>query len=130
MGGSLDPNLLISLIGSSTSTLISVGAAIVAIYKAKPEIKKIKAEGDSSIGDAAESIATGAKTITDQLVGRVKDLEEREKRREKAFKEMQDQLTRVSTSLAEWQDWAKRLAHQVKSLGHEPVAFKLNKKDA
>ena len=35
------------------------------------------------------------------------------------------ELDSVKAELVEWKDYAFRLAHQVKSLGYEPVPFKL-----
>jgi len=60
---------------------ISVIGAIVAIYKVKPETKKIvseatknEGEASSAIGDAAESIANAAKITNEQLLKQLTDL--------------------------------------------------------
>ncbi len=114
------------------STIISivvtvVGAIVnnaIALYKARPERNKLEAESGASMADAAESIAGGAKISNDLLLKRIEELDERDQEREKKFVKMQNEFDRVRLELNEWQDWARRLAHQVKSLGHEPVAFK------
>lgn len=51
-------------------------------------------------------------------------MEEREVEREVELAKMKNKLEEVTAQLQEWKDYAFRLAHQVKSLGHEPVPFK------
>ena len=141
--------LLISVI----SALVSLIGAFIALYKIQPERKKLQAEGRkldadglASIADAAESIATGAKVSTDQLLKRIEEMEVREVKREEDLNRLKSEeantraklvtlqldaantraeLDSVKAELIEWKDYAFRLAHQVKSLGYEPVPFKL-----
>ena len=110
------------------------------------EGRKLDADGLASIADAAESIATGAKVSTDQLLKRIEEMEVREVKREEDLSKVKyeavstraelvsvqveatntrAELDSVKAELVEWKDYAFRLAHQVKSLGHEPVPFKL-----
>lgn len=69
-----DPNniLILALI----STIISVIAAMISLWKLKPEIKKLESDSSSSIGEAAESVATGARVTVDMLMSVKKELEE------------------------------------------------------
>jgi hypothetical protein len=141
------------LIFSIVSAVISLLGAFVTIYKIKPEHAKLEAEGRkldsdslSSIANAAESIATGAKVSTDQLLKRIEEMEVREVKREEDLNKLKSEeaitraklvtlqvdaantraeLDSVKAELIEWKDYAFRLAHQVKSLGYEPVPFKL-----
>jgi uncharacterized coiled-coil protein SlyX len=110
---------------SLAAMIIALIGAGVSLYKAKPERKKINAESDSEIGNAADSIASGAKTVVDQLRQRMQELDARDAEREKVQAEMRRELRDVKSALADWQDWARRLVHQVKSLGYEPVPFKI-----
>ena len=122
---------LVAVIISIIGTVISVIGAGVAIYKVKPETKKMHAEGESALSEAAESVASGAKIITDlattELAKRVSEMEDREKDRERELSRMRLELEDVKSVLADWQDWARRLVHQLKSLDIEPVPFKVDK---
>lgn len=126
------------LIFSIISALVSVVGAFVTIYKIKPERKKLEAESRkldsdslSSIANAAESIASGAKVSNEQLLKRIEEMEVREVKREEDISRIKNEaagtraeLDSVRAELIEWKDYAFRLAHQVKSLGYEPVPFK------
>lgn len=130
---------LVAVIISIVGTVISVIGAGVSIYKVKPETKKLNAEGkklhaegESALSEAAESVASGAKIITDlattELAKRVSEMEDREKDREYELGKLRLELENVKSVLADWQDWAWRLAHQLRSLDIEPVPFKVDKK--
>lgn len=126
------------LIFSIISALVSMIGAFVTIYKIKPERKKLESESRkldsdslSSIANAAESIASGAKVSNDQLLKRIEEMEVREVKREEDIGKIKNEaavtrteLDSVRAELIEWKDYAFRLAHQVKSLGYEPVPFK------
>lgn len=130
-------NLLVYQILSVLSLIITIAGAAVTIAinlrKAKPEAKKIESEGESAIAEAADSIANGAKISTEMLVARLVEMETREKAREKKERErdvreaeMVAEMQEIRSSLSDWQDWARRLVHQLKSHGHEPVPFKID----
>ena len=82
MDGTNNPALILSIIGM----LISIIGAGVQIYKAKPEKKKLDADAGSAIGDAAESVANGARVTVDMLTSLKKDLEENLKQERAAYK--------------------------------------------
>lgn len=121
-----DPNNIIWL--SILTALVSFVGAIATIasnlYKARAERKKTENEGESAIAEAAESVANGAKISNEMLLNRLVEMETREKHRDKREKELLDKVKALEVSLADWQDWANRLVHQLRSHGHEPVPFK------
>lgn len=126
------PNDLITWINLILTIITVVGGGVtsyIVLYKAKPERKKLEAESESSIADAAESIVSGAKGSTDLLIRRLEEMDLREIKREQELSSLKIKMVSVEASLTEWQGWAERLAYQVKSLGHVPVPFKLYEKD-
>lgn len=125
--------LIATLVGTILASTVSVIGAIITIYKLKPEVRKARADGDSAIADAAESVANGAKITNEMLMSRIAQMEKREKdrdvrdaERDKREEQLRAQLSSVQESLADWQDWARRLVHQLKSHGYDPVPFKKN----
>lgn len=133
-----NPNniLWISIIGAIISTVGSIATIFGNLYKVWAEKKKTNNEGESAIADAADSIANGAKISNDMLLNRLIEMETREKEREtelelrerardKREKELLDKVNALESSLTDWQDWARRLVHQVRSYGKEPVPFKV-----
>lgn len=121
----MDPNnLVVASIIASVVSLIGAGSALfVAMSKLKPEKKKLGAEADSEIADAADSIAGGAKITTELLLGQIKRMEDREVIREAKYTALQERFNVLETNFLKWKDYAYRLSHQVQSLGHEPVPF-------
>lgn len=117
--------LVATLIGTILASIVSVIGAIITIYKIKPEVRKTNADGDSAIADAAESLANGAKITNEMMMARILDMEKREEARDKREAELRKELDSVKSALADWQDWARRLVHQLKSHGYEPVPFKV-----
>lgn len=116
----LNASAIISILGA----LAAIIGAAVAIYKAVPEKKHIEAQSQNSLADAAESVASGAKISNELLLKRIQELEERETKRER---EWQKRFEALTAELKDYQDWARRLVHQVKSRGDEPVPFKVRK---
>lgn len=122
-----NPNniLWISIIGAIISAVGGIATIMGNLYKVKAEKKKTNNEGESAIAEAAESLANGAKISNDMLLNRLVEMETREKARDKREKELLDKVNALETSLTDWQDWARRLVHQVRSYGKEPVPFKV-----
>lgn len=122
-----DPNNIIWL--SILTALVSFVGAIATIasnlYKARAERRKTENEGESAIAEAADSIANGARVSNDMLLTRLIEMEAREKARDKRETELLEKVRALELSLADWQDWARRLVHQLKSHGFEPVPFKI-----
>ena len=121
-----NPNNLILL--AVISAIISALGAIATIgsnlYNLRANRKKLENEGDSAIGSAADSIAKGAKTSNDLLLARLDEMEAREQLRDMREEDMLRKIADLETNLADWQDWARRLVHQLKSHGMDPVPFK------
>ncbi len=122
-----NPNNIIwlSILTAVVSFLGAIATIASNLYKAKAERKKTISEGESAIADAADSIAQGAKVSNDMLLSRLVEMETREKARDKREKELLEKVNALETSLTDWQDWARRLVHQVRSYGKEPVPFKI-----
>ena len=138
MSAELDVSAIISIVGAA-ATVIGVTLALV---KLLPELRKSKADTYSQIAEASESIAAGAKAsneflriqINDLMELRKKDIEDRRKEKEETdkviseLKHMQmasDKLIlEQRRELLAWQDWAKRLNHQLISIGETPVPFR------
>ena len=123
-------DLTFSAIVSIISAIVTVIGASVAIYKVKPERRKLEADSSASLADAAESVASGAKISNELLLTRIQELEERENKRSADFSDLKKRFEVVLTELADYKDWTRRLVHQIKSLGHEPVSFKPKKEAA
>jgi hypothetical protein len=127
----LDAGAWVSLIGSVVS-VVGAGAAIyVLITKQPSERRKTDSDSFAAIADASESIASGAKISNEFLRDQIGELKKRDKEREEKLKEVEDRLItgekinlEIRRELIAWQDWAKRLSHQVVSLGGSPVPFK------
>ena len=127
----IDTGAVISII----SAIIGTIGAIVTLIKVRPEAGKIKSEtrkndadSVSSIAEAAESIVTGAKVSNDFLLQRMAEMVKRERERDEKINQLEqtiaDMREKYEKELTAWQDWAKRLSHQVISMGGTPVLFK------
>lgn len=138
MAGNLDLSAIVSIIGAII-TVVGAGVAIYTNIRKMPgEIDKTKSDSYSSIAEASESIATGAKVSNEFLLSRINELVQRDKdrdgkdaERDKKEKElegrmivMQRRIEEQDRELVAWRDWSKRLSHQVISLGGTPVEFK------
>lgn len=86
----------ISIVSAILSLVGAVVTIYLSIYKAKPEREKIKADAGSSIGDAAQSVADGARVTVEMLMNVKKDLEESLKRERVSYqaelKQVRDEL--------------------------------------
>lgn len=138
MEGDLDVSAIISIIGAA-ATVIGVTLALV---KLLPELRKSKADTYSQIAEASESIAAGAKAsneflrsqINDLMELRKQDIEDRRKEKEETDKVIGELKYKQVASdklileqrreILAWQDWAKRLNHQLISVGETPVPFR------
>ena len=127
----LDVGAWVSLIGSVVS-VVGAGAAIyVLITKQPSDRRKTDSDSFAAIAEASESIASGAKVSNEFLRDQIGELKKRDEEREKKLKEVEDRLItgekinlEIRRELIAWQDWAKRLSHQVISLGGSPVPFR------
>ncbi|MEN6522852.1 MAG: hypothetical protein ABFD14_03920 [Anaerolineaceae bacterium] len=92
------------------SAIVGALAGVIgSMITTKSQQRKLKAESSKAEADANEQIRATVMLLIEPLKQRIAALEE---------------------ELADWQDWAKRLGCQVKDLGHEPVPFKVGKKES
>jgi len=128
-------DLTLSAIVSIISAIVTVIGASLALYKAKPERRKLDADSNASMAEAAESLASGTKLINDPLMNRIMDLEKREKKRdesERAWKlawnaemtDLKQKFEEMRLELDAYKDWALRLDGQRRKAGLDPVPFK------
>jgi hypothetical protein len=127
----VDAGAVASIVSGIISALGALVSIYVVIYKLRPEARKTESESDSAIAEASESVANASKTSIEFLKDQIAALKEKEKDRDVQWKEMLAQQVATHKLVEEqrreliaWQDWARRLAHQVVSLGGQPVPFK------
>jgi len=132
----INPESYVSIIGG----IVSIAGAIVTTYilikKIPFDLRHTDSESTNSIAEASESLAKSATVTNEFLRQQISEMIEREKRDHIELEVMRidlDKLKKIqeaqSIEIAAWQDWAKRLSHQVVSLGGVPVAFKPVKLD-
>jgi len=114
----------VTVIAAMVSVVGAISSAAILIYKARAEVSGLKASEISSYAGASESIADGAKVSNELLLQRIEELTKKDADTSEKLETLQHDFAKIRLELNEWQDWARRLSHQVKSLGHEPVAFK------
>jgi hypothetical protein len=127
----LDAGAWVSLIGSIVS-VVGAGAAIyVLITKQPSDRRKTDSDSFAAIAEASESIASGAKVSNEFLRQQIDELKKRDEDRQKKLNEVEERQIvgdkinlEIRRELIAWQDWAKRLSHQVISLGGSPVPFR------
>lgn len=113
------------------TTLIAVANAAWIIYsswkKNKPEVKKLEAEGDSEIVEAANANLEGAKISGEMLLSRINELKadlDAEKQLRKADAEyFSRRLKEAEREARDYRVWAAKLARQVIESGKIPEAF-------
>lgn len=103
----------------------------------KTEAERHKTEADSDVSEA--SAAETYQRIADRAAERALDLDEkieqikadfmaRMEQRDKIITEQAAMIRQQAAVIADLQDWAERLAHQVRSLGGTPVEMRLSPK--
>ena len=146
----MDP--IISVWVTLLSPLVSVIGALVAIYisvyKIKPEARKLDADTSSSIADAADTIATGARVTIEMLNGLREELEQQLRREREDGKNeitllkaelleerrlrviLQDELVverevrkKVERKIAAYQRYINVILGQMAEAKMQPVAF-------
>lgn len=113
--------------GTVGTLLLAVAALITAIYtlrKLKPEKRVLNTEADKNRADVAkqyQEIAKQSAQREQELMTRIEALETR-------LDTLEKELEATKKSLGEWQNWAERLAHQLRSRNLIPVPFSLERK--
>lgn len=134
----MEINELVALIGAITTALNIGFVGYMAWKKNKPEVKKMDAEAESEIVDAANLNLEGAKISAQMLLDRINELKgelEKEKQRrkdsvaalEKSRREDAEYFRRRIKDLEresrDWKTWAAKLAKQVVEAGKIPAPF-------
>lgn len=92
--------------------------------KNKPTIKKLDAEGDSEIVDAAQANLEGAKIVTtllrEQLDELRKELEIEKRARREAEEFLRQRIKELETEIQYYRSWSSRLVRQVVESGRIP----------
>lgn len=120
---------------AAVTTFINVLAILFFSWKKnKPEVKKLEAEGDSEIVDAAHSNLEGAQLVSTMLRGQIdelkKDLETEKKSRREDADYFRRRIKDIEAEARDYRLWAARLAKQVIEAGKVPVPFISSTNDA
>lgn len=109
---------------AAIATVISIVTVLIAWKKLKPEKKVLDSEAEQKKADAAQryqAMLMQSAQREQELMTRVEALETR-------LDTLEKELEATKKSLGEWQNWAERLAHQIRSRGLIPVPFSLDRK--
>lgn len=105
--------------------LIASAPAVLNFFRTR---KRDKVEGIAIVTGAGESLAAAAATLLDPMRERIAELEERDAERDIReaelrieFESMKKELARIDRNNFILCDGVRRLIHQIKSLGAEPV---------
>jgi 5-bromo-4-chloroindolyl phosphate hydrolysis protein len=127
----VDAGAVASIVSGIVSALGALVSIYVVIYKLRPEARKTESESDSAIAEASESLATSTKTSIEYWRVQLSEHRDQINELKEKLRLINDQqivtqrlVEEQRRELIAWQDWARRLAHQVVSLGGVPVKFK------
>ena len=119
--------IIVALIGMVPGAI----ALVIQLTKARAEKSKIKSEGDSAAAEAVGKFADAAGKVADtnQRLQERADQLERELggvrgevvQLKTVIASQNKRITELEHEMAKWQEWARRLAAQVTSLGATPV---------
>jgi uncharacterized coiled-coil protein SlyX len=114
--------------------LASIPAAIIAGIGLWVQHNRNKTEGVKIKADTADSITDSAILLIDPLKVRITELEAANKMLNTTIAELsakvitqQAELEKMQAQVDENTQYIERLCHQVKSLGHEPIARKFDR---
>jgi ribosome-associated translation inhibitor RaiA len=111
-------------LGDVITFIIAVGGLFLAWRKAPLEGRKLAGEASAVSADAAakfQEIAAKAAEREEAMRLRMDELESK-------MDNLETQLRKANERAAKFEGWAKRLAHQVQSLGGVPVPLELEDK--
>ena len=107
--------LLIAVVGAIASVVTSLIVAALQGYKWRTgEQPKSAADAAQSLTDTSLAIVTSMRADVEIMKKEISELREENE----ALKNQLDEMETV-------RDWAERLVHQVRSLGHEPVKMRV-----
>ncbi len=104
-------------VGDVIGIVIAISGVILAWYKAPIEGRRLHGETSNFSADAALKYQELASKAAEQIAAMQKRMELLESQVE----HMEMQLETAQANATKFQDWAKRLSHQVHSLGGVPV---------
>lgn len=126
----MSPEYLTAIISAISALVSAMGAGITAfivIRKIGPEVKKIEAEEDSEIADAAHTTLEGARISSTMLIDRIDDLKlqlENERTARKADAEyFRRRIRELERESRDYRLWAAKLVRQVVEAGRQPAPF-------
>lgn len=118
---------LIALLTIVASMINIISIGYLSWKKNKPEIKKLEAEGDSEIVDAALGTVEGAKLTLEMVEKRLEQVNQELENEKIARKRDADYFRRrireLDRELRDYRSWAAKLAKQVIETGKIPVPF-------
>ena len=124
----------------TTAEMVAVVTAIAAFInvalitwqawkKGKPELKKLNAEGESEIAEAAHSSLEASEISTKMLMTRIEELKKDIENEKKARKEdrayFSRRITELDKELRDYRLWASRLVKQVIDSGNIPAVLEI-----
>jgi hypothetical protein len=121
---------LIALV-TAVAAFINVGAiAWQAWKKTKPEAKKLEAEGESELADAAKTSLESSEISSKLLMNRIEELKvaidaEKELRKQDRIY-FNRRIRELDRELHDYRNWAAQLAKQVIESGKKPAEFVLS----
>lgn len=114
-------------IGNLVSLIVSVSALVTVIIA----WRKLPRENQNMDGSAAAKYADlvdrAAKRESDYM-DKIDKLEKRIEHLEACQSELEEKVKLTEKNAAKFENWAKRLAHQVESLNGTPVPLEIEKK--
>ena len=123
----MESNEILALITAISAFANIAVVAFQSWRKLKPEVKKLEAEGDSEVVEAANTNLEGAKISQQMLKERVDDLrkeiEEVKQKRKEDADYFRRRLRDVEKEARDYRTWAARLSKQVIEAGKIPVPF-------
>lgn len=111
--------------------LVTLANALSIIYfswkRNKPEVKKLEAESDSEVVEAAERSLKGAEISGNMLIQRINELkselDDEKKARKTDAEYFRRRIKEIDREARDYRLWAAKLAKQVIEAGKVPVAF-------
>lgn len=103
--------ILIAVIGAVVAVVVSMLTQLVIVKKWESgEKHKIDADASVAITNASMTLI---KPLRDEIASlRADNIK------------INEELDELRVELEKWKDWAERLAHQIRDIGHEPVPMR------
>lgn len=119
----MDANTIVAIIIAIIAAAPGTIALFIAFRKAKPEMTVLDADAAikySDLVDRAAKRESEYQSRIDNLVHRIAEVEAR-------YSELSQEVAMANKRSDKFEDWAKRLAFQVQSMGGVPVPFEVKK---